>query len=49
MKGHPSVCLGFLGFVFFPLILEGKEKETWEKLWNGERKGGKSLQGEMLK
>lgn len=50
MKGNneePSECLG-VSF-FFSLILEGREKETREKLWNGERKGRKSLQDEILK
>ena len=50
MKGNneePSECLG-VSF-FFSLILEGRDKETREKLWNGERKGRKSLQDEILK
>lgn len=47
MKGHLSECLG-VSF-FFSLILEDREKETREKLWNGEGKGRKSLQDEILK
>ena len=38
MKGHLSVCLFCVGFVF--LVLEGREKETREKLWNGKEKLG---------